>query len=111
MGPSRRSSLLLVVGVAASLLGATGAEGYGRHHGHRFHHFGHLSHHTYGPYGHGHHGYWRRPLRYVRGSARAYTETCPALAAVKGARSHPAHRARSSRPASRAIRSSSLGHA
>ena len=46
-----------------------------------------------------------------RGFARAYTETCPELDAVKGERSHPAHRSRSSRPASRAIRSSSLGHA
>ena len=29
----------------------------------------------------------------------AYTETCPALDAVKGKRSHPPHRSRNSRPA------------
>ena len=42
---------------------------------------------------------------------RPHTDTCSRLSAVNGWRSHPPHRACSPSPASRAIRSSSLGHA
>ena len=42
---------------------------------------------------------------------RPYTDTCVALVAVKGSRFQPPQRAFRRRPAMRAMRSSSLGHA
>lgn len=51
----------------------------------------------------------RRPVVHV-GQARPYTETWKPLVAVNGSPHHPPHRCRSSSPARRAIRSSSLGH-
>jgi len=41
----------------------------------------------------------------------SYTETCAGLSAVNGSRRQPAQRSRSRRPAKRAMRSSSAGHA